>query len=234
MVPGPLQLGREAGQAPGQLARDAGGAAAGVEGAGLGPELAQQLAGGFALEGGQWQAEARLVGEGHEGIAHAGEVRVHVDAKPHVHHQHEEGAGLFGRQGAHVAEGLLASGLHHLLPAHAAALGVAFAAGFGREAELGALGPLLLVGGVGALLGFQHEAAAFVEVDAAGALFSAVGEGDGALEHVLVVGGVVGGGVGARDIEEVAEVLQEKAVVGALGPAGGLPAGSEVRKSHSG
>ena len=224
-----------AGQVAGQLPRDAGGAAAGVQLAGLLPHLAQQGAGALVGQRRQRQAEAGLVGEGHEGVADAGEVRVHVDAVAHVHHQHKQGPGLVGRQGAHVAQGLLAGGLHHLLPLHGAAQGVALAALFGGQAQLGAvglLGLLLSVGRVGALLGFQHEAAALVEVDAAGALLGPVVEGDGALQHVLVLGGVVGGRVGPGHAQQVAEVLQEQAVVGALGAAGVLPAGREVGVSQ--
>jgi hypothetical protein len=42
-------------------------------------------------------------------------------------------------------------------------------------------------------------------------------ESDGALEDVAVMGGVVGGGIGAIDAEDVAELGEEELVVGALG-----------------
>ena len=120
-MPGPLQLRRYAGQVAGQLPRDAGGAAAGVQLAGRQPDAAQQRAGALIGQRRKRQPEPGLVGKGHEGVADAGEVGVHINAVAHVHHQHEQGPGLVGRQGAHVAQGLLAGGLHHLVPLHGAA-----------------------------------------------------------------------------------------------------------------
>ena len=112
---------------------------------------------------------------------------------------------------------------------------MALAAPLGGQAQFGAvglLGLLLGVGRVGTLFGFQDEAAPLVEVDAAGALLGPVVEGDGALQHVLVLGGLVGGGVWLRHANQVAEVLEEEAVVSALGSAGFLPAGCEVEVSQ--
>ena len=57
-------------------------------------------------------------------------------------------------------------------------------------------------GRVGALLGFEYEAAALVGADAAGALFGGfVVEGYGALQHAGVLGGVIGGCVGAEQAQ---------------------------------
>ena len=108
--------------------------------------------------------------------------------------------GLACRQGAYVAQRLLAGGLHHLLPFHASAQGVTLAAPLGNEAQLGAvrlLGSLLRVGRVGALLDFQDKAAMLIQVDAAGALPSPVVEGHGALQRVLVLSRIVCRGVPA-------------------------------------
>jgi len=45
---------------------------------------------------------------------------------------------------------------------------------------------------------------------------------------------IAGGGIGARDFEQVGEFGEEELVVGAFGGGGGLPAGDEGRESgHS-
>jgi hypothetical protein len=66
-----------------------------------------------------------------------------------------------------------------------------------------------------ALLGFEDEVGAFVEVDEVGGGF-AVGGGDvdGAVEDVVVLGVVGDGGFGVREGEGVAEFGEEKLVVG--------------------
>jgi hypothetical protein len=57
------------------------------------------------------------------------------------------------------------------------------------------------------LLGFEDEAASFVEVDVTEALGAVgVGEDDFALEDVGVFGGVAGGGLGTREVERFAEL----------------------------
>ena len=75
---------------------------------------------------------------------------------------------------------------------------MALAALFGRQAQLRLLGGGLLIGSVSTLLGFEHETAPLVQVNPAGGLFAAaIVKRYGPLQHVLVLGGVVGGGVGA-------------------------------------
>lgn len=78
------------------------------------------------------------------------------------------------------------------------------------------------------MFGFADEVGGFVEVDVVGG-GGAVGvdAGDGAVEDVVVAFGIGGGGVGARDAEDVAEFGEEHLVVGALGGSGILPAGDE-------
>jgi hypothetical protein len=81
---------------------------------------------------------------------------------------------------------------------------------------------------VGALLGLHDEAAAAVEVDPAGAGRAVrVAEGDGVLEAVAVEGRVGFGRLGVVDAEQVAQLDDERLEVGALGGAGGGPAGDE-------
>ena len=73
-------------------------------------------------------------------------------------------------------------------------------------------------GSRGALFGFQHEAAAFVEIDETGAGEAGrVTEGYGALEDVVILAGVGDGRVGARDFQVVAEFGEEESVVGTFG-----------------
>ena len=67
--------------------------------------------------------------------------------------------------------------------------------------------------GLAGLFGFQDEAAAFVEVDAAVGVGAGDGGAfDGAFEDVVVVFGVGGGGVGAGDADRVAEFGEEEGV----------------------
>ncbi len=95
------------------------------------------------------------------------------------------------------------------------------AARLGLQAE-----QFLLRDGVGALLGFKDEAAALVQVDAAGgaALIGLV-VGDAALE--AIGSGAAGRGLGAVEPKQVAEFDQERRCVGALGLLGACPAGDE-------
>ncbi len=79
-----------------------------------------------------------------------------------------------------------------------------------------------------ALFGFEDEVVAAVEVDEIGGGGAVgCGDGDGAVEDVVVFGVVGGGGVGMGELEEVAEFGEEELVVGAFGAAGGVPAGEE-------
>lgn len=120
-----------------------------------------------------------------------------------------------------VLLGLVARAEHGFVPAAGATLGGAALAGRGVE-ESG------LFDCVAALFGFEDEAAAFVEVDAAGG-GGAVGvaEGDGAFEDVGVGSEIARGGLGAGDVEEVGEFGKEELVVSAFSGGGGLPAGYE-------
>lgn len=76
-----------------------------------------------------------------------------------------------------------------------------------------------------ALFGFEDEAAAFVEVDVAVG-FGVVGvfENDAAIEDVGVLVIVGESGVRWRDFENVAQLVEERDVVGALRAAGTRPA----------
>jgi hypothetical protein len=103
------------------------------------------------------------VGEGRVGGAAAAELGVQLDHVARRRPRHERRATLGGRQCARVLLGLAAGAQH----------GVVEAARMGAGLQA---------------LGFQHEGAAPVAVDAAfrGAAV-AVGEHDAALEHVCVV-----------------------------------------------
>jgi hypothetical protein len=122
---------------------------------------------------------------------------------------------LVVRQRLGVGLGLAAGADHGVVPGGGAADGGAFLrfpGGGGEEGEL--LGALL----VAALLGFEREAAALVEIDAAGAAGAVgVAEGDGALEDVGVAGVVGLARVRTRDVQEIAEFREEELIVGALG-----------------
>jgi hypothetical protein len=59
-----------------------------------------------------------------------------------------------------------------------------------------------------------------------------VAESDGAFEDVLVVAFFGDGGIGAGDVEEIAEFGEEELVVGAFGGGGILPALDEGVRAH--
>jgi hypothetical protein len=86
---------------------------------------------------------------------------------------------------------------------------------------------------IAALLGFEDEAASAVEVDEVG--------GGGTVEFLELYGFVddvgvesfVGlTGVGAREVEEVAEFREEERQVGRFGGGGQLPTGDEARRRN--
>jgi hypothetical protein len=141
----------------------------------------------------------------------------------------EEGrGGLVGGEVGEV-EFTLGAGLEHL-----AVPGGGVAADAGLFLTLLGGGEGRGGGGVGGgggvvLFGFEDEAAAPVEIDelGGGGAGGGVGDGDGALEDVGVFRVVGDGGVGLREVEEGAELLEEGDVVGALGEGGGGPASDE-------
>ena len=75
-----------------------------------------------------------------------------------------------------------------------------------------------------ALLGFQNEAALFVQVDESGAGETAgIAESYWPLEYVIVVATVRDGWIGTGDVEIVAQLRKEQLVIGSLGGGGVLP-----------
>jgi hypothetical protein len=73
-----------------------------------------------------------------------------------------------------------------------------------------------------ALFGFEDEAAAFVEVDVAVGLGAVwILENDLSVEDVGVLVVVGARGVGTGDFEDVAQLAEEEAIVGAFGAARG-------------
>ena len=159
---------------------------------------------------------APRIGERDVGAAGAGELGVELDAVADIDDEQQRRAAFAGGQGAGVLLGLAAgasmASSHAALPRWAVPFFAALAFG------LVALGERL--GGfafLDALLGFEDEAAALVEVDAAGAGGAvAVMKGDAALEDVGVVGVVGRGRVGPRNAEQIAELGEEELVVGTL------------------
>jgi hypothetical protein len=89
--------------------------------------------------------------------------------------------------------------------------------------------PTLLLFPLAASLGFEHEAAAFVHVNASGRS-RAIGilKSDGTLEDVGVALIIGLRWVGAWDAEHVAQFIQKGLAVGAFGCAGFVPAVNEV------
>src|SRR3546814_7566280 len=144
---------------------------------------------------------------------------------------------MLRRQGLGLVPGLTAGVQQQHVPATAG--GATTADWFGRTEHarlLGACRHLLRPALLPALLRLQYEAAALVEVDAAvrGAAVR-LAEGDGALEDIVVAVAVGGGGLGARDAEQVAQVGEEESVVRTFGAADAAgPEGGEGRSTGQG
>ena len=184
-------------------------ARAGSSACGLAPESGEALADGaagvaFGAQFGQPDAVRARIGEGRVGGAGTGEVGIELDDVADIDDNEKRRPAFRRRQRAGVTLGLAAGALH----------GVVEAPGGGAGLDL---------------LGFEHEVAALVAVDAAGGFAAvAVAEGDAALEDVGVVARVFACRVGRLDAEQAAEVGDEELVVGELGAVGVLPAGEEV------
>jgi hypothetical protein len=205
-----LQRLGDAGQAHGDVARGAGGAAGRVEAVRVFPDGLEAGADVVAGEVVELDAVAARVGKGRVAAAGAGEFGVELDDVADID-DHQEGRPAFvGRQVARVVLGL-AAGAHESV------------------VELAG-------GGAGAnLLGFADEAAALVAVDeaVAGAAVAVVKD-DAALEDVGIVAGVFVGRLGWGDFQEGAEIGDEELVIGPLGAADVAPAGEEGVDVHDG
>ncbi len=225
---GALQRLGEAAEFPGDLAGDAGGAAGGIERERIGPDEPEGLADVGLGEVGEEDAVRGRVREVDVGAAGAGEFRVELDGVADIDDEEEGRPAFARREGTGVLLGLAVGLEHGVIPRGGAADGGPFlrALGFGLGDGGERPGVLLLLD---ALLGLEDEAAALVEIDAAGAGGAVLMmKGDAALEDVGV-GGIVGlRGVRLRDAEERAELGEEEGVVGALGGSGFLPARDEV------
>ena len=122
----------------------------------------------------------------------------------------------------------LGAGVQHQHVPGAVGTGTAAARG-GIDSGKGRQVGELLVAGKAALLGFEHEAVALVEIDALGGDGAVAGLFlDDALEDVVV--GLMGGGRRVRmgKTQEIAELRQEERIICPLLPALlALPAGNE-------
>lgn len=198
----------DAGEANGDFARGAGGAAGRVEAVRVLPDGLEAGADVGLAEVFELDAVAARVGKGGVAAAGAGEFGVELDDVADIEDDEKGRAAFVGGQVAGVVFGL----------ATGAQQGVVELAGFGAGADF---------------LGFADEAAAFVAVDeaVAGAAV-AVMEDDTALEDVGIVAGVFVGGLGRVDFQQGAEVGDEELAIGALGAAGSPPAGKEGVDLH--
>jgi hypothetical protein len=198
----------DAGEADGNFARGAGGAAGGVEAVRVVPDGLESGADFRPGEVVEPDAVAARVGEGGVAAAGAGEFGVELDDVADIEDDEKGRAAFVGRQVAGVVFGLAAGAQQGVVE--------------------------FLRGSIGAdFLGLADEGGAPVAVDeaVAGAAVAVV-ENDAALEDVGVVAGVLAGRLWRLDFEQGAEVGDEKLVVGALGTAGVAPAGEEGVDVH--
>ncbi len=171
------------------------------------------------------KAAAACGGEWRVGAAGAGEFGIDFDRVADIHDQQERRAAFGGWQGAGVLFGLAAGAQHGVIPGDRTAVPHPFAC------RLGGLQPTVYSRNpwrISALLGFQYETLAPIEVDAAGAGGAvAVLEGHGAFEDIGIGGIIRRGGVRPRHTQHVAQFREEELVVGAFRRTRLLPAGDE-------
>ena len=217
-----LEGGGELGEAAGDVAGDFGGFLGGIERIGIGPNGAEGGAVLFLAEIGEEDAVVFRVREALVVAAGAGELGVEVDAVADVAHDEKRRAALGDGERGDVAAALVEGTFEGAVEGGGAAFAVAgFGGKRGRRQDVTATFG-------GALLGFADEVAGLVEVDVVGD-GGAVGihAGDGAVEDVEVFRGIGRGGIGAGDIEDVAEFGEEHLVVRTLSGTGVFPAGDE-------
>ena len=164
-VAGRLEAARHARQLHRHLARDLGVGARRVEPRRIGPDQRQPLAQLGVAQVVEPDAVAARVGERRVGGAAAGELGIQLDHVAHVDHHHEGWAAFRRRQGPRIGFGLRPGAQQRVVETP----------GIGAESQL---------------LGFQHEVAAPVAVDAsvAGAAVTVL-EAHRAFEHVVLLRG---------------------------------------------
>ena len=189
----------DGGETLGNLARHAGGLASRVERLRVEPDFPQALADRGIAELVERDAEPTPIGELRVIFPLTGEIGVGFDDVADIAHQDERRPAVIDRQGAGIV-GRLPMGVEH---EHIEA-GGGDAAGFGAGGARGDGFDLFVAALLSCLLGFQHEATPLVEIDPAGR-DRAIRAGflHRALEHVIIIGGGRGGGIGARHVEHV-------------------------------
>ena len=159
------------------------------------PDGAQTLAQRRLAQIGEPDTVRARIGKRRVGGAGAGEFGVQLDDVADIDHDQERRAAFFGRQRAGVAFGLCAGAQHGVV-----------------EAARGNVLPQAL--------GFEHEGAAAVAVDAAfGFAAVAMAKAHAPLEDVGVLARVLARRVGLRQIEQPREFGDEELVVGEFGAA---------------
>ena len=165
------------------------------------------------------------IGEGDVGLAGAGEVGEEFDGVADIDDDEEGRPALRGGERFGVLLGLIAGTEHGLIPAGGSANGGSAAVRHFEEQRW--------FGSFAALLGFEDEAAAFVEIDETSAGEAGrVTERYGALEDVVILAGVRDGRVGPRDFQVVAEFGEEERVVRPFGGGRVLPPLDEWMRRH--
>ena len=211
------------------LAGDFRGVARRIEGVRIEPESAEALADDWVGEIVEEDAIAAGVREGKIGLAGQREVGEELDGVADIDGDQEGRPAFRAGKSLGVTLSLVVGVEHGLVPTVGAADSGATALSGGRrrwgcEGEVSAWRQGLNGRCVAALLGFQDEVTAAVEVDTAWRCRAVeVMESDRLFEDVFVEEVVLRGGVGVFDIEEIAKLGEEERVVGPLGSAGALP-----------
>ena len=160
----------------------------------IAPQLDEKIARFLPAQIVEKNAKALAVGKLGIVAALAGEIGIELEAMADIAHHDEGRPFVRRRQMAGIVLGLLAGIEHEHVPLPA---GAPRRWGIGCEKVAVCAFDLLGAALEPRLLGFEHEGAALVEIDAAlGRRAVGIAEGDGALEDIVVVLGDGGGGIG--------------------------------------
>lgn len=199
-----------------------------VEGARVGPDEAQTLADLFVSQIIEMNTEGLPIRELRVMLSLKRKVGVKLDHVPDIDHDDEGRPAFLRRQAAGIAFRLLAGVAHQRIP-----LGAAARAGTGPlqwkiEADLPQFRQLRVP--LAALLGFEDEAAALVQVDIVGGIAAVFMAGnDAALENIGVVVLSLDRRFGLVHADQAAEFGQKQLIVRAFPATRGTPARDKAR-----
>ena len=215
------------GEVGGNVARDIGGSERGIKAVGIGPDHAQHVTDVTLAQVFQVDTIAVAIRVLVVALPLFREVRVKFDDMAHVNNHQKGWPAVFPGNGAGVVVGLVARLEHGVVPGGCAPHTVADAFLCARGDAPGQIDCAVLLL-VHALLGFEYEMPATVDVDEAGGAFLRVGKCHRPFEPVMVVAVVIGGRVRPVDAQQIGQFDHEELVIGMFAAPGLLPPADEL------